>query len=87
MNQKIQLLEEVKKHPHFLFLSLSLYLTPSHPHTLTEERRLFVGMLSRELTEEDVRQMFTQFGQVEDVSILRNAQGASKGVCVCVCEE
>ena len=36
-------------------------------------------MLSRDLTEEDVRQMFSQFGQVEDVSILRNAQGTSKG--------
>ena len=83
MNQKIQLSEEVKEHPHTFSFCLSHTLTPSHPHTLTEERRLFVGMLSRELTEEDVRQMFTQFGQVEDVSILRNAQGASKGVCVC----
>lgn len=36
-------------------------------------------MLSRDLTEDDVRQMFSQFGQVEDVSILRNAQGTSKG--------
>jgi CUG-BP- and ETR3-like factor len=47
--------------------------------TPAEERRLFVGMLSRELSEEDVRHMFTQFGHVEDVSILRNAQGTSKG--------
>ena len=45
-----------------------------------EERRLFVGMLSRDLTEDDVRHMFAQFGPVEDVSILRNAQGTSKGV-------
>lgn len=37
-------------------------------------------MLSRELSEEDVRNMFGQFGQVEDVSILRNAQGTSKGL-------
>ncbi|CAI8045800.1 CUGBP Elav-like family member 6 [Geodia barretti] len=44
-----------------------------------EERRLFVGMLSRDLSEDDVRLMFSQFGQVEDVSILRNAQGTSKG--------
>ena len=48
------------------------------PH-ITEERRLFVGMLSRDLSEDDVRLMFSQFGQVEDVSILRNAQGTSKG--------
>jgi CUG-BP- and ETR3-like factor len=44
-----------------------------------EERRLFVGMLSRDLSEDDVRLMFAQFGPVEDVSILRNAQGTSKG--------
>ena len=45
----------------------------------TEERRLFVGMLSRDLSEEDVRHMFAAYGHVEDVSILRNAQGTSKG--------
>ena len=54
--------------------SFSLSLFPA------EERRLFVGMLSRELSEEDVRHMFSQFGHVEDVSILRNAQGTSKGL-------
>ena len=40
-------------------------------------------MLAHDLSEDDVRQMFSPFGAVEDVSILRNAQGGSKGVCVC----
>ena len=45
----------------------------------SEERRLFVGMLSRGMSEEDVQTMFTPYGRVEDVSILRNAEGFSKG--------
>ena len=36
-------------------------------------------MLSRGLSEEDVQAMFAPYGRVEDVSILRNAEGFSKG--------
>ena len=45
----------------------------------SEERRLFVGMLSKTFTESDVRNMFAPFGAVEDVSILRDADSYSKG--------
>ena len=38
-----------------------------------------MGMLSRGMSEEDVQAMFTPYGRVEDVSILRNAEGFSKG--------
>ena len=58
--------------------------THSHTHTHTEERCLFVGMLSKNFTEDDVRVMFSPYGSVEDVSILRNADGRSKGVHVCL---
>ena len=56
----------------------------TYSHTHTEERRLFVGMLSKNFTEDDVRVMFSPYGGVEDVSILRNADGRSKGVHVCL---
>ena len=47
--------------------------------SLSEERRLFVGMLSKNLTEDDVKALFSVYGPVEDVSILRNKEGWSKG--------
>ena len=52
------------------------------PHTYTEERRLFVGMLCRNLSEDDVKALFNTYGAVDDVSILRNADGKSKGTAI-----
>lgn len=46
---------------------------------LTEERKLFLGMLSRKTTEQEVRLMFGAFGQIEECTILREQNGESKG--------
>ena len=63
-------------HAYILSCSIS---TSSPCFSPAEDRRLFVGMLAKNLTEEDVKALFAPYGHVEDVSILRNAEGKSKG--------
>uniref|UniRef100_A0A0K8TGN6 RRM domain-containing protein n=2 Tax=Lygus hesperus TaxID=30085 RepID=A0A0K8TGN6_LYGHE len=43
------------------------------------ERKLFVGMLSKKYNENDVRQMFEGFGSIEECTVLRDTAGQSKG--------
>ena len=55
---------------------LSLVFTPKS--TAAPENKLFVGMLSRKAEEEDVKELFGQFGEIQEIYMIRNADGSSK---------
>ena len=43
------------------------------------ERKLFVGMVSKNLDEQNIRTIFQSYGIIEDCTVLRDANGKSRG--------
>lgn len=46
---------------------------------LEEERRLFVGMLPKTMSDNELTVMFAPYGALEDCVILKDRDGQSKG--------
>lgn len=56
-----------------------IQMKPADSEKRVEERKLFVGMLSKKCTENDVRMMFAPYGTIEECTILREQNGQSRG--------
>ncbi|XP_051976358.1 CUGBP Elav-like family member 2 isoform X17 [Xyrauchen texanus] len=51
----------------------------SEKSNAVEDRKLFIGMVSKKCNENDIRIMFSPFGQIEECRILRGPDGLSRG--------
>ncbi|CAK8697344.1 unnamed protein product [Clavelina lepadiformis] len=54
-------------------------MKPADSENKSEDRKLFVGMLCKSLTEQDLRLIFNPFGNIEECRILMNPDATSKG--------
>lgn len=56
---------------------INFFNSTCHP-----EHKLFVGMLPKNVSEAEVSELFSKYGTIKDLQILRGSQQTSKGTCL-----
>ncbi|XP_059363265.1 CUGBP Elav-like family member 3 isoform X3 [Carassius carassius] len=56
-----------------------IQVKPADSEGRGEDRKLFVGMLGKQQSDEDVRKMFEPFGSIDECTVLKGPDGTSKG--------